>query len=85
MKFILLIHHTETNDEKELKPLLVESIQLANDLHRKGQYSGRSAAENEAQTVSVKVRNGKRIVTDGPFAETRAAWRLFSDRGCESR
>lgn len=71
MKFILLIHHTETNDQKEREPLLVESIQLANDLHQNGQYLDAAPLENVSQTVSVKVRNGKRIVTDGPFAETR--------------
>jgi hypothetical protein len=33
MKYILLIHHEEAIDEDERKPLLEESVQLANHLH----------------------------------------------------
>jgi hypothetical protein len=71
VKYILLIHHTEAEEGEDRHPLLVESIQLANDLHQQGQYLDAAPLEPSAQTVSVKVRNGKPIVTDGPFAETR--------------
>jgi hypothetical protein len=71
VKYILLIHHTEADDEEERRPLLIESVQLANDLHKQGRYLDAAPLEHVSQTVSVKIRNGKRIVTDGPFAETR--------------
>ncbi len=71
MKYILLIHHTEPEDGEDRHPLLAESVQLANDLHRKGQYLDAAPLENVSQTVSVKVRDGKRIITDGPFTEMR--------------
>ena len=71
MKYILLIHHEEAIDEDERKPLLEESVQLANQLHKNGQYLDAAPLHPTSATISVKVRNGKRQVTDGPFAETR--------------
>lgn len=71
MKYMLLIHHKEAIDESERSDLLRESIQLANQLHEKRQYFDAAPLQPVAAATSVKVRDGKRIVTDGPFAETR--------------
>ncbi len=71
MKYILLIHHDEVIEENERRELLKESVQLANDLHNKHQYFDAAPLEPASATISVKVRDGKSIVTDGPFAETR--------------
>jgi hypothetical protein len=71
MKYILLIHHVEVLDEDERQQLLGESVQLANQLHEKRQYFDAAPLHPTSATMSVKVRDGKRIVTDGPFAETR--------------
>ena len=71
MKFILLIHHEEALDEGERQSLLGESVQFANHLHSKQQYLDAAPLYPSSATTSVKVRDGKRIVTDGPFAETR--------------
>jgi hypothetical protein len=71
MKYILLIHHEEALDEDERQDLLAESVQLANDLHEKRQYLDAAPLQPTSATTSVKVRDGKRLVTDGPFAETR--------------
>ena len=71
MKYMLLIHHVEAIDENDRADLLQESIQLANQLHEKRQYLDAAPQQSVSMTTSVKVRDGKRIVTDGPFAETR--------------
>ena len=71
MKYILLIHHEEAIDENDRRDLLAESIQLANQLHEKRQYLDAAPLQPVSATVSVKVRDGKRFVMDGPFAETR--------------
>ena len=71
MKYILLIHHEEVIDDDERQHLLQESVQLANQLHEKGQYLDAAPLQPTSATISVKVRDGKRLVTDGPFAETR--------------
>ena len=71
MKYILLIHHEEVLDEVERRELLAESVQLANQLHEKRQYLDAAPLHPTSETTSVKVRDGKPLVTDGPFAETR--------------
>ena len=75
MKFMLLVHHDEEKfsqrSEDERQALLRESVGLANDLHRVGQYLGAAPLHPTAQTTCVRVRDGKPFVTDGPFAETR--------------
>jgi hypothetical protein len=71
MKYILLIHHEEALNEDDRKDLLQESVQLANQLHENRQYFDAAPLQPISATTSVKVRDGKRIVTDGPFAETR--------------
>jgi hypothetical protein len=48
-----------------------ESTQLAHDLNARGQYLGASPLHATTMATSVRVRDGKRLVTDGPFAETR--------------
>ena len=49
----------------------VESTQLAHQLKANGQYLAASPLQPTAMATSVRVRDGKRFVTDGPFAETR--------------
>lgn len=71
MKYILLIHHDELLDEDERRQLLGESVQLANQLHQKQQYLDAAPLQPTTATRCVRVREGNRIVTDGPFAETR--------------
>src|SRR5687768_5645511 len=75
MKYMLLVHHDEEafskRSESERKGMLQESVELANQLHANGQYLGAAPLHPTAETTCVKVRNGERIVIDGPFAETR--------------
>ena len=72
MKYLLLIYSDEkvwTADARE--HCYAESVRLTHDLHEKGQYLGASPLQPVATATSVRVRDGKRTVTDGPFAETR--------------
>ena len=75
MKFILLVHHDETAFEKmsdeTKKGLLTESIGLCHQLDAKGEYVHASPVHPAATAAIVRVREGKPIVTDGPFIETR--------------
>lgn len=75
MKYMLLVHHDEVTfaqrSQEEREGMLRESVQLANQLHADGRYAGAAPLHPTAETVCVRVRDGKRIVTDGPFAETR--------------
>ncbi len=72
MKYMLLIYSAEdawTDDERE--HCFVESTELTHELATRGQYLGASPLQPVATAASVRVRDGKRLVTDGPFAETR--------------
>jgi hypothetical protein len=75
MKYMLLVHHDEESfgkrSETERAELLRESVGLANQLHENGQYLAAAPLHPTSETSCVRVREGKRIVTDGPFAETR--------------
>ena len=72
MKFMLLIYMKEgamTDGERE--QCYVDSAQLCQELHAKGQFVSANPLEPVATASSVRIRDGQRLVTDGPFAETR--------------
>jgi hypothetical protein len=48
-----------------------ESTEVAHQLKSAGQYVAAAPLQPTATATSVRVRDGKRVVTDGPFAETR--------------
>lgn len=72
MKYMLLIYADEQSwTEPERQLCYGESTDLAHELKRKGQYIAASPLQPVATATSVRVREGKRTVMDGPFAETR--------------
>jgi hypothetical protein len=73
MKYMLLIYLDELHaiDDAEREQCYVESAQLAQDLHSNGQYLGANPLHPTSTATSVRVRDDNRLVTDGPFAETR--------------
>ena len=72
MKYMMLVYFEEKAiDEKEREACYQESIQLTHDLNAKGQFLGAAPLHPTSTATSVRVRDGKRLVTDGPFAETR--------------
>src|ERR687886_1244935 len=72
MKYMLLVYLDEKAlSDSEREHCYVESAQLAQDLSASGKYLSAGPLHPVATATSVRVRNGKRLVTDGPFAETR--------------
>lgn len=72
MKYVLLIYLDENAlSETEREHCYMESVQLAQQLNSKKQYLATAPLHSVATTTSVRVREGKPLVTDGPFAETR--------------
>ncbi|MCL4709408.1 YciI family protein [bacterium] len=72
MKYMLLIYYDEqTLSEAEREQCFGESAQLAHELDANGQYVAANPLHPTAAATSVRLRQGKRLVTDGPFAETR--------------
>ena len=72
MQYMLLIYHDEQAlSETEREECYTESLQLAHELNQSGRYVAASPLHPTSTATSVRVRDGKRLVTDGPFAETR--------------
>src|SRR2546423_15278237 len=74
MKYMLLVYLAEdAMNETERQHCYVESTQLAHELQASGRYLAASPLHPVATATSVRIREGKRLITDGPFAETREA------------
>lgn len=74
MKYMLLIYHDEQRwsemGEAERQQIYGEYGKLRDELKSAGQYLDGSQLQSSREAKSIKVRNGKELVTDGPFAET---------------
>jgi hypothetical protein len=72
VKYLLLVYAAEDSYVPgEREECFQESKRLTDDLRAKGQYLSASPLRSVSTATSVRVRGGKRMVTDGPFAETR--------------
>jgi hypothetical protein len=72
MTYMLLIYMAgDAMNESEREACYKESTQFAHDLKKQGRYLGANPLHPTTSATSVRVRNGKPFVTDGPFAETR--------------
>jgi hypothetical protein len=75
MKYMLLIHDSEkvwgTLSQDEQKQIMADYRRFTEEIRTTGQYLAGSQLQPTSTATSVRVRNGKRLVTDGPFAETR--------------
>ncbi len=72
MKYMLLIYGDEQAlTQTELEQCYQESAHLAHQINESGHFRATAPLQPTATATSVRVRDGKRLVTDGPFAETR--------------
>jgi hypothetical protein len=72
VKYMLLVYMAEdAMDDAERQQCYVDSTALTHELHAKKQYVAAAPLHPVATATSVRVREGKPLVTDGPFAETR--------------
>ena len=72
MKYMLLVYLDENAlSEAERNDCYVKSAGLAQELHSSGKYLDASPLHPISTATSVRVRDDKPLVTDGPFAETR--------------
>jgi len=71
MKYLLLVYTAESGwEEQERADCMAESTELCHELNAKGQYLAASPLHSVETATTVQVRDGKRLVTAGPFAET---------------
>ena len=71
MKYMLLIYGAEncwTEDER--RECMIESMGLCDELAAEGKYIASAPLHSVTTATSLRIRDGKRQITDGPFAET---------------
>jgi hypothetical protein len=72
MQYMLLVYLDEqVLNETEREQCYVESTELTHELNATGNYLAAAPLHPTSTATSVRVRDGKRMITDGPFAETR--------------
>jgi hypothetical protein len=75
MKYMLMLCRDEGAWEQlsvaERQQIYAETLELSEELASRGQYLGGFPLHPSSSATSVRIRDGKRLVTDGPFAETR--------------
>jgi len=84
MEYLMLIYHSEAEWGK-LKPadeaaIYQEYGQLRDELSGKGKFLGGSQLKPTTMATTVRVRDGKRVITDGPFAETKEQLAFWTRR-----
>jgi hypothetical protein len=75
MQFLLLIYRSETELAKispaEMTAMSVEYFKFTEEIRNSGNYVGGNPLKPTSTATTVRVRDAKRVVTDGPFAETK--------------
>jgi len=75
MKYLLLIYENEASftrlSEAERGKIFQEYMDYTKGIRKSGNYVAGEALEPISTATTVRVKNGKTVATDGPFAETR--------------
>jgi hypothetical protein len=75
MQYLMLIYESEAQwdaiKESDRQGIYKAYRDLIQDLERAGKYKGGHQLQPIATATTVRARNGKAAVTDGPFAETK--------------
>lgn len=75
MNYLLLIYGNEAETAKlppgDLKKVTDEYMEFTKSIVQAGQFKAGDRLKPASTASTVRVRNGKAAITDGPFAETR--------------
>jgi hypothetical protein len=75
MRYLLTIYHDEADvatwSPEEAAERGVRYFAVADEMRAAGAYVGGDGLEPTATATTVRVRDGERLTTDGPFAETK--------------
>lgn len=75
MQYLLLIYDQErqwdAQRQTEREQIYQRYFQLVGELTQKGTYIGGNPLQPTATATTVRIRDSKKLVTDGPFAETK--------------
>jgi hypothetical protein len=75
MQYLLLIYENEVEgaarDAAAMNAMMAEYGTFTQSIVQSGNFKAGDALQKTATATTVRVRNGKTLTTDGPFAETR--------------
>ncbi len=75
MRYVLLIYGSEADSarmtDEERGALMQGHFAFANEALARGILSGGAPLQPTNTAKTIRVRNGKTLITDGPFAETK--------------
>ena len=75
MNYLLLIYTSEAEEnalnETEMKKLMGEYTEFTKSIIQSGAFKAADRLRPVSSASTVRIRNGKTAITDGPFAETR--------------
>lgn len=84
MQFVALIHANENGWEALGEDERQAVYQRYMDFSQKGEVVGGAELESTSTATTVRVREGDRLVTDGPYAEVKEALGGFFVLECDS-
>jgi hypothetical protein len=75
MKYLCLVYHEEAKihamPESEYAAIISEVLDYREELRKGGNYIASSPLQPVQSATTIRVRNGRTTITDGPFAETK--------------
>jgi hypothetical protein len=74
MQYLLLIYGSESYWDKpgaEQQQMVGDYMEFTKGIMASGHYKGGNRLDFTSKATTVRVRDGKKLVTDGPFAETK--------------
>lgn len=75
MKYLCLIYQDEAEidamPEREYDAIVRDVLEYRHELQESGHYVASSPLQSVHTATTIRVRNGKVMITDGPFAEAR--------------
>lgn len=72
MQYMCLLYFEEVQLTQDVRDACyVESADFAQELHAQGKFVAAAPLQPTATATSLRHEDGKTLVTDGPFAETR--------------
>src|SRR5579859_6385953 len=87
MRYVLLIYGSEAEygkmSQQEIGAMMQGHGQLAQSLVQSGAMVGGGPLQSTSTATTVRIRNGKTLITDGPFAETKEQLAGFYILNCK--
>jgi hypothetical protein len=73
MKYMLMMYFEENTalTQEQREHCYQESAAFAQKLHETGKFLGAAPLQPTSTATSLRLEDGQRVITDGPFAETR--------------